>query len=572
MEKWILKNKCKNYKEIANQLKIDPIIVKIITNRGIATLESIMEYLDTDIRCMYNPYILHGMEYAVNLFKLSMSKNEKITIVGDYDVDGIMSTTILLKGLKALNCYVETYIPHRIKDGYGINDTIVDSLFLSGTKLIITCDNGVSAFSAIKKAKELGIRVIVLDHHEFKKFENEKGEFLTKYVEADAIVNPKNPKCNYPFKNICGAVVTYKFVEALYSNLGKKFNYEQYIVYASFATVCDVVDLIDENRIILKEGLRLLNLNKPLGIYELCKVNNIHEKKLTAYDFGYILGPCLNASGRLEHANLALELMTTDSKSRAEDLSIMLLNLNKERKSLTDNGIKLATDTLENLNEGPIKVIYLNTVHESIAGIIAGRLKELFYNPFIIFTDSHEGILKGSARSVDGINIVKEIEKCENLLKGFGGHPMAAGLSLEKSNLDEFIKVINNDILTLIPSREIKVDMLLAFSHINLSLYKLIEELEPFGKANEKPLFAQINVIVLKYKKIGNEGQFVKLKVIDNTNTLIEALYFGKKIDKLINILENKNRKLDLIYNIAINEYKGNVKLQILIQEFRESR
>lgn len=572
MKKWILKNKCANYQQLANIMDINPIIAKVATNRGMISPELLEHYLNPTIESMHDPMLLEGMTQAIDLIKHSIANNHKISIVGDYDVDGIMSTTILLKGIKRFTENVDTYIPDRVLDGYGINENIVETLYISGTKLIITCDNGVSAFEAISKAKELGMFVIVLDHHEFKSSLDENGNIKIEYVLADAIVDPQNPKCSYPFKKICGAVVCYKFIESLYKSFSEKFDYEKYIIYGAFATVCDVVDLVDENRCILKEGLRLLNLNKPLGIEALCKAAKIETKLITAYDFGYILGPCLNASGRLENASLALELMVTNSIEQANILASTLVNLNQERKELTDVGMRLASEKIKDLNPGPIKVIYLESVHESIAGIIAGRMKEKLYTPFIVLTNSNEGYLKGSARSVDSINIIEEIARCKDNLRSFGGHPMAAGLSLEPNELDDFIKNVNANLLHYVPEKNILVDMMVGFEEISLKLHEELLLLEPFGKNNEKPAFAQTKVNVESYREIGKNGQFMKLKLSDKSKTKVEALYFGNEKDELLTLIKKVDKKmLDIIFSISSNEYQGNVTLQIIIQEFRES-
>lgn len=572
MKKWILKNKCANYQQLANIMDINPIIAKVATNRGMISPELLKHYLNPTIESMHDPMLLEGMTQAIDLIKHSIANNHKISIVGDYDVDGIMSTTILLKGIKKFTENVDTYIPDRVLDGYGINENIVETLYISGTKLIITCDNGVSVFEAISKAKELGMFVIVLDHHEFKSSLDENGNIKIEYVLADAIVDPQNPKCSYPFKKICGAVVCYKFIESLYKSFSEKFDYEKYIIYGAFATVCDVVDLVDENRFILKEGLRLLNLNKPLGIEALCKAAKIETKLITAYDFGYILGPCLNASGRLENASLALELMVTNSIEQANILASTLVNLNQERKELTDVGMSLASEKFKDLNPGPIKVIYLESVHESIAGIIAGKMKEKLYTPFIVLTNSNEGYLKGSARSVDSINIIEEIARCKDNLRNFGGHPMAAGLSLEPNELDDFIKNVNANLLHYVPEKNILVDMMVGFEEISLNLHEDLLLLEPFGKNNEKPAFAQTKVNVESYREIGKNGQFLKLKLSDKSKTKVEALYFGNEKDELLTLIKKVDKKmLDIIFSISFNEYQGNVTLQIIIQEFRES-
>ena len=566
--------------KFAQQLGISDTVAKLMVNRGIYNLDIAKEYLSSSIGELHNPTDMLGMSGAVELMRNSIIKGEKILIVGDYDVDGVISTYVLYTAISKCGGNVSFHIPDRIKEGYGINESIIKKASEDNIDIIITCDNGIAAIEQVKLAKELGIKVIITDHHDVPFIEEDN---VRKYVvpEADYVLNPKQENCNYEFDKICGAGVAYKFVQCLY----KEFNIpneELYdlIQYVAIATVCDVVDLVSENRILVKEGLKRINNTSNIGLRALFKETGLEGKEITVYSLGFVIGPSINASGRLEQAEWALKLLITKDKSEAEELAKKLNELNKDRQGL-EEAIKIIEEN--NMAKDKVLVVYLEDVHESIAGIIAGRIREKYNLPTIILTKAHEGA-KGSGRSIEEYNMFEELLKCKDLLGKFGGHPMAAGMSIPSENIDKFREKLN-EVTTLsdediIP--KVSIDMPLPINKIN---YKLIDEialLEPYGKGNPKPNFAVKGLMVKAARILGKNNNVLKLNLTDGYLN-IDGIYFGD-IEVALEIIKNKfgeyeyNKmlngqtnmvKIDIVYFPDINEYNGRKSVQLLIQNIR---
>ncbi|CUN50340.1 MAG: single-stranded-DNA-specific exonuclease RecJ [Clostridium saudiense] len=571
--------------KFAQQLGISDTVAKLMVNRGIYNLDIAKEYLSSSIGELHNPTDMLGMSGAVELMRNSIIKGEKILIVGDYDVDGVISTYVLYTAISKCGGNVSFHIPDRIKEGYGINESIIKKASEDNIDIIITCDNGIAAIEQVKLAKELGIKVIITDHHDVPFIEEDN---VRKYVvpEADYVLNPKQENCNYEFDKICGAGVAYKFVQCLY----KEFNIpneELYdlIQYVAIATVCDVVDLVSENRILVKEGLKRINNTSNIGLRALFKETGLEGKEITVYSLGFVIGPSINASGRLEQAEWALKLLITKDKNEAEELAKKLNELNKDRQELTQTGLEEAIKIIEanNMAKDKVLVVYLEDVHESIAGIIAGRIREKYNLPTIILTKAHEGA-KGSGRSIEEYNMFEELLKCKDLLGKFGGHPMAAGMSIPSENIDKFREKLN-EVTTLsdediIP--KVSIDMPLPINKIN---YKLIDEialLEPYGKGNPKPNFAVKGLMVKAARILGKNNNVLKLNLTDGYLN-IDGIYFGD-IEVALEIIKNKfgeyeyNKmlngqtnmvKIDIVYFPDINEYNGRKSVQLLIQNIR---
>lgn len=571
--------------KFAQQLGISDTVAKLMVNRGIYNLDIAKEYLSSSIGELHNPTDMLGMSGAVELMRNSIIKGEKILIVGDYDVDGVISTYVLYIAISKCGGNVSFHIPDRIKEGYGINESIIKKASEDNIDIIITCDNGIAAIEQVKLAKELGIKVIITDHHDVPFIEEDN---VRKYVvpEADYVLNPKQENCNYEFDKICGAGVAYKFVQCLY----KEFNIpneELYdlIQYVAIATVCDVVDLVSENRILVKDGLKRINNTSNIGLRALFKETGLEGKEITVYSLGFVIGPSINASGRLEQAEWALKLLITKDKNEAEELAKKLNELNKDRQELTQTGLEEAIKIIEenNMAKDKVLVVYLEDVHESIAGIIAGRIREKYNLPTIILTKAHEGA-KGSGRSIEEYNMFEELLKCKDLLGKFGGHPMAAGMSIPSENIDKFREKLN-EVTTLsdediIP--KVSIDMPLPINKIN---YKLIDEialLEPYGKGNPKPNFAVKGLMVKAARILGKNNNVLKLNLTDGYLN-IDGIYFGD-IEVALEIIKNKfgeyeyNKmlngqtnmvKIDIVYFPDINEYNGRKSVQLLIQNIR---
>ena len=510
------------------------------------------------------------MEKAVAILQEKIENRNRIRIIGDYDIDGVMSTYILLESLRGLGCDVDMMIPNRITDGYGINEHLIEQAWQEGRDTIITCDNGIAAVTQIRKAKDLGMTVIVTDHHEvpFEDLEGGRKEILP---PADAIVNPKQKACSYPFAGLCGAVVAMKVMEALYEKMAPEVDLvDKMLPFAGIATIGDVMDLQDENRILVKEGLQRLHHTTNLGLQELIRVNNLEPENISPYHIGFILGPCLNASGRLDTAKRALQLLLADSREEAAVLAGDLKNLNESRKEMTAQGLEKAIEQVESTSmmEDTVLVVFLPECHESLAGIIAGRLRERYHKPSFVLTRGEEGV-KGSGRSIESYSMYEKLCECKEYLTKFGGHPMAAGLSLEEENVERFRRKLNEqsglteeDLV-----EKVTIDVPMPIHYIRKDLVQELSLLEPFGKGNEKPLFAQKNLWVSQMRVFGKNRNVVKMRLTDENGYPMDGVYFGNG-DEFAEEGRGK-RKISIVYYPDINMYQGRESLQVIIRHYQ---
>ena len=569
MEKWVVAAKKADFNLIGRQFHIDPVIARLIRNRDVVGEEKIKEYLLGTIDTLPSPWLMKDMKKAVDILEKKIQQEAKIRIIGDYDIDGVTSTYILLKGLTRIGANVDTYIPDRVADGYGIHEHLIDRAESDKIDTIVTCDNGIAASAEIQMAKEKGMTVIVTDHHEIP-YREENGERRVILPPADVILNPKQYDCLYPNKNLCGAVVAFKYITALYERFDiQKKELEDYYELVAIATVGDVMDLQGENRILVKEGLRRLPNTKNKGLQELIRANNLEDSKITAYHIGFVLGPCINASGRLDTAARSLALLNAPTKEEAAKLAGDLTALNQSRKALTEKGKEEAIQLIETteLKNDRVLVVYLPECHESLAGIIAGRLREKYHKPAFVLTRG-EKCAKGSGRSIESYSMYDELVKCADLMVQFGGHPMAAGLSIEEENIEKFREQLNqNCTLTEEDLRpKIIIDVAMPISYITKELVEQISLLEPFGKGNVKPIFAQKGLRVLDSNIIGKNKNVVKLKLLDPQGAIIEGIYFGEA-DDFMNFIREKD-SISVTYYPEINRFRGRESLQIIIQNY----
>lgn len=587
MEKWMIRNVKANINKLARELRVSDTIAKLLVNRGIADVENGHKYVNSSVDLMYDPLLMKDMEKGVQIIIDGIRDKKKILIVGDYDVDGVISTYILYSSLLKCGADVKYHIPDRISEGYGINESIIRKAKEDGTELIITCDNGIAATSQVSLAKELNMKIVITDHHDIPFIIKEDGEKELVIPPADAVINPKQLDCKYPFKFLCGAGVALKFVQTLFKNLGlDKKQADKLFEYAAIATVCDVVDLVDENRIIVKKGLELLNCTNNLGIKALIEKTGLGDKTISCYSLGFVIGPCINATGRLLLAELSLKLLLTESEEEALELAKQLYDLNKERQDMTSSGVEEAVALIEKseMKNDKVLVVYLPEVHESIAGIIAGRIRERYNLPAIILTKGQEGV-KGSGRSIEEYNMFEGLMECKDLLTRFGGHPMAAGVSIEEEKIEIFRERLNNQCKLseddLIP--KVQIDMQLPFEKATMKLAEELKIMEPFGKGNSKPSFAERNVRVIRAAILGANKNVLKLKLMTQNGIAAEGIYFGD-IDKFILLITEtfgasevqkmydgiiNKVKLDIIFSININEYKGINSVQLNISNYR---
>lgn len=568
MEKWVITAKRADFQEIGRTFGIDPVIARLIRNRDVEGMENIRSYLYGSVDELPSPWLLKDMEKAVDILKRKIKEKKKIRIIGDYDIDGVTSTYILLTGFLRLGAETDTYIPDRITDGYGIHDHLIRQAYADGIDTIVTCDNGISAASEIAFAKERGMTVIVTDHHEIPYCEAENGRTLL-LPPADAIVNPKQPECRYPYKNICGAVVAWKLIWALYEQFGISGEIMEFLEFAAIATVGDVMDLQGENRILVKEGLKRLSNTKNPGLQALIRANGLADGPITAYHIGFVLGPCINASGRLDTASRSLKLLRAEDTDTAAELAGDLTALNQSRKAMTEEGKKEAEYLVEHtaIGEDRVLVIYLPECHESLAGIIAGRIREKYHKPVFVLTKGEKGI-KGSGRSIEAYSMFEELVKCAELLEQFGGHPMAAGLSLKEQNLEAFRQALNkNCSLTeeeLTP--KVVIDVPMPVSYVTKELTKQLALLEPFGKGNTKPLFAQKGLRVLNGRIFGKNQNVAKIQLVDESGSFMDAVYFGEA--EAFMEYARKQERISVTYYPEIDTYQGREKLQIIIRNY----
>ncbi|HBJ1650046.1 single-stranded-DNA-specific exonuclease RecJ [Clostridium botulinum] len=586
-ERWFVKNIKADYKNISKKYGISELITRLMVNRNIVEDDMIKNYINPNYSNFHDPYEMKDIEKAAKILKEKIELKEKIRIIGDYDVDGVISVYILYTALKKCGANVDYEIPDRIKDGYGINKKIILEAKNDEVDTLLTCDNGISAIEQIKYAKELGMTVIVTDHHDIPFVEDEKGDRIFISSEADSIINPKQIECGYKFDKICGAGVAFKLIEVLYEKMKiSKEELYRLIEFVAIATVCDVVDLIDENRIFVKNGLKMINNTTNLGLKYLMKETKMDGKEISTYHLGFVIGPCINASGRLDSAKKGLKLLLSQDEEEALNLAKELVELNDERKSMTSEGVEKAIEIIEGstMKDDKVFVIYIPQVHESLAGIIAGRIREKYNVPTIILTKAEEGV-KGSGRSIEEYNMFEELLTCKDLLNKFGGHPMAAGLSLNENNIDLLREGLNrNTKLTeeeLIP--KITIDLPLVLENINYDMINDLELLEPFGKGNSKPVFGAKNVNAVKAMVLGQNKNVLKIKLKTTSGRVIDSIYFGdieefeQYITKKYNYEELQKLyggefnsvNLDLVFYPSINEYNGNISIQIVIQNYR---
>lgn len=571
MERWVLLRKGADFEAISKKFHISPRLASLIRNRDVIGDEAINQYLNGTIAELYDGMQMKGMPQAVEILTEKIRDREKIRVIGDYDCDGINATYILLEGLEKLGAKVDSDIPDRIKDGYGLNQHLIDRAHEDGIDTIITCDNGIAAAKEIEYGKALGMTIIVTDHHEVPYKENEAGR---RYIlpPADAVVDPRQEGCEYPFKGLCGAAVAYKLVEALCEANGQDVADLDYLLEnVAIATVADVMDLTEENRILVKQGLEMLKRTSNLGLRALIQCIGLEGKKIQAYHIGFILAPCLNASGKLDTAKRALALLRAKTEREADMLAGDLKALNESRRDMTDRVVDEAMAKVEqtDIRGDKVLVIYLPDCHESLAGLVAGRVRENYYRPVFVLTDSEDGV-KGSGRSIESYSMYEELTGCGDLLTKFGGHPMAAGLSLDKENVEKFKRRLN-DQCTLSEeelTEKVVIDMELPFTAITEHFIEELEYLEPFGKGNTKPVFAARGVFMQHVKIIGKNKNVAKATAIDAAGNRMEAICFHDA-QEFAKQCERNNGKMSITFYPGINEFRGERQIQIVITHYR---
>lgn len=585
MEKWFVINKGADFAGIAKRFGISLVTARLIRNREVMGDEAIARYLKGGIGELYDPYLLLDSDRLTDILVQKISEQKKIRVIGDYDIDGVMSTYILYKGITRCGGSVDFQIPDRMKDGYGINDHLIEQADEAGIDTIITCDNGIAAIGEIAHAKSLGMTVLVTDHHEIP-YTEERGERHYKRSEADAIVNPKQMECTYPYKNLCGAAVAWKVIQILYEkcDIAVEESYD-FLENVAFATVGDVMDLTDENRILVREGLKRIHTTMNPGMRALILQNKLEPEQISSYHFGFVLGPCINASGRLETAKIALNLFLQEDVKKASEIAAELVDLNAQRKDMTAEGVELAMQQVEEGNTGEkVLVVYLPDVHESLAGIIAGRIREACHKPTFVLTKSEDGV-KGSGRSIEAYSMYEELCKCQELFTKFGGHPMAAGLSLPEANVEIFREKINACCgLTeedFIP--KIKIDIPMPVDYPDIPLVNELLLLEPFGKANVKPQFADKNLGIDRAVIVGKNQNVLKLTLKTERGKSISAVYFGdvEEFREYYGRKYGENEvqqaflgrtngiRMSVVYYPEINRYQGNESIQIVIKNYQ---
>ncbi|MDU4937021.1 MAG: single-stranded-DNA-specific exonuclease RecJ [Clostridium sp.] len=586
-EKWMVINKKEDFIKLTNEYEINPLIARLLANRGIVNKKEASLFLKGTVNDLNDASLMKDMKKAVSIIKGAIEEKKKIVIYGDYDCDGVCSTTILYRTLKKLGANFDYYIPNREDEGYGMNSDRIRKLKSEGAEVILTCDNGISAMEQVEVAKELGLTVIITDHHDIPYIEKE-GNRINVVPSSDCVINPKQGNCEYPFKELCGAGVALKFSMELVNAMGRSFSeFYDLFQYAAIATICDVVELLGENRIIVKEGLKLINNTSSIGLKALIKATGLEGKEISEYHFGFVLGPCINATGRLETADLSVELLITEDEKYAEELAKKLYDLNVERQELTFDSVESVISKVEEeiTNGEKVILVYDEGIHESIAGIVAGRVRERFNLPAIVMTKGKD-MPKGSARSIEGYNMFEELNKCKEYIEKFGGHPMAAGLSVKEENISLLRKALNSkctlsdeDIIPVI-----KIDSPLEIKYLDESLVEEIESLRPFGKGNGSPLFAVKNIKVSRVFFIGKEKNFMKFRfVIPGTFGYVEGLNFDKYEDfknmftdkygeeKFLKLVDSgyADFNMDIIYYPTINEFNGKRNIQLNVKNFR---
>lgn len=589
MSQWFVAAKKADFNKIAAKYHIDPVLARIIRNRDIIEEEDIRKYLTGDREDMYPPDKLKDMGKAVEILCDKIKRNAKIRVIGDYDADGICSSYILIKGLTACGADADTVIPHRIRDGYGLNEALIEEAHAEGVDTVITCDNGIAAAEQIAYAKRLGMTVIVTDHHEIPYEEDENGSRRYILPEADAVVDPKQEDCAYPYKGICGGVVAYKVVQRLFISLHPEEEeklLKELLEIAAFATICDVMELKDENRIIVKCGLKDMPQTSNMGLKALIEVCGLEGKPLSAYHIGFVLGPCMNATGRLDTAERALSLLLCTDRAKAVETAAELKNLNDSRKEMTVKGTEEAMKLIEDqgLSRDKVLVLYLPDLHESLAGIVAGRIRERYGRPVFVLTKGEEGI-KGSGRSIESYHMYEAMTGCRELFAKYGGHRMAAGLSMEEENIEPFRRRLNESCALREEDFEEKVhiDVPMPLSYITKDFIHQLELLEPFGAGNTKPVFAQKEIHIINGRIMGKNQNVGKYGITDENGTFYDMIYFGdmeafhsflteKAGAEKVNRLYEGGRvdiTISITYYPSINSYGGRESLQIVMQNYK---
>ena len=574
MEKWFVAMKKADFNGIAEKYQISPIIARLMRNRDVIGDEAIDFYLNGTVEDLYDGLLMKDMDRAVDILKEKIEEEKKIRVIGDYDIDGVNATYILQQGLAGLGADVDTDIPDRIKDGYGLNQMLIDRALEDNVDTIITCDNGIAAMSEIAYGKENGMTIVVTDHHEVPYLE-ENGEKKYLLPPADAVVDPHRADCEYPFKGLCGAAVAYKLVEVLYRVSGKSEQevehlQESLMENVAIATIGDVMDLVGENRVFVKKGLELLKTTKNEGLHALMQCAGVDTANLNTYHIGFVIGPCINAGGRLDTAKRALELLNASNRREAVTLAADLKELNDSRKEMTEEGVEEAVRQIESSSwkDDQVLVVYLPECHESIAGIIAGRIKERYYRPTFVLTKGETGV-KGSGRSIEAYDMFAEMSRCRELFTKFGGHKLAAGLSLEEEKVEAFRKRINElaDLTEEDLQMKVSIDMRLPFPYINEELIHELKILEPFGKGNGKPLFAESKLRVIQPRIFGKNRNVLKCRLEDQQGNQMEAVYFGEVEDCLRQM--EKKQIMSFTYYPSINEYMGRRTIQLTIVNYQ---
>ena len=574
MEKWFVAMKKADFNGIAEKYQISPIIARLMRNRDVIGDEAIDFYLNGTVENLYDGLLMKDMDRAVDILKEKIEEGKKIRVIGDYDIDGVNATYILQQGLAGLGADVDTDIPDRIKDGYGLNQMLIDRALEDDVDTIITCDNGIAAMNEIAYGKENGMTIVVTDHHEIPYLE-ENGEKKYLLPPADAVVDPHRADCEYPFKGLCGAAVAYKLVEVLYRVSGKSEQevehlQESLMENVAIATIGDVMDLVGENRVFVKKGLELLKTTKNEGLHALMQCTGVDTANLNTYHIGFVIGPCINAGGRLDTAKRALELLNASNRREAVTLAADLKELNDSRKEMTEEGVEEAVRQIESSSwkDDQVLVVYLPECHESIAGIIAGRIKERYYRPTFVLTKGETGV-KGSGRSIEAYDMFAEMSRCRELFTKFGGHKLAAGLSLEEEKVEVFRKRINElaDLTEEDLQMKVSIDMRLPFPYINEELIHELKILEPFGKGNGKPLFAESKLRVIQPRIFGKNRNVLKCRLEDQQGNQMEAVYFGEVEDCLRQM--EKKQIMSFTYYPSINEYMGRRTIQLTIVNYQ---
>ena len=604
MEKWFVQTKKADFESWSRELGIDVVTARVLRNRDILTAEEAKRFLGGSVNEMHDPFLMKDMKKAAEGILDAVKEGKNIRVIGDYDVDGVTSAYILTKGIKAIGGNVSTAIPHRVKDGYGLNDALVNDAASNGVNLIVTCDNGIAATAQVELAISLGMDVIVTDHHEVP-FTEDEGEKKMILPKALAVVNPKRYDCEYPFKGICGAMVAYKLMQAvlaLSGNESLRGCMDELLEFAALGTVCDIMELKDENRIAVKAGLKLMAKSSNIGLNALIEVNSLDPSKLSAYHMGFVIGPCINASGRLDTALRAFELLSSKDKAEALTIATELKSLNDSRKSLTKEGTESAFRYIEehNLADKSVWIIYLPEVHESIAGIIAGKVRDRYNHPVIVLTSGEDGA-KGSGRSIEGYHMQENLTAAAHLLDKFGGHAMAAGMSLKEENIEKLDEFLNEraNLSEDDFAAKVMIDVPMPIDYATMKLAQELESLEPFGAGNPIPLFAMKDAELLSMKRFGAEGKYARYSIKTPSGKIAELTSFtdpeiflsfldekfgkgcGKRFEEggSFSIATDKATdkgavkagnpiKINIVYSLDINRFRGRESLQYMLKNF----